>query len=247
MELLILAAGRGSRLGTLTNLIPKGLLKIQERSLIERQIDVVENELFIDKVSIAVGYKSEKFDQLKNINKILIANWNKFNMIGTFLNVVEQNQINMSKDILITYGDILLKDGFFSNCKFKDTHDILLPIIEDWKKQWEGRYDNPLSDLETLKYDKNNKLLEIGRRPRNFDEIMGQFTGVVFIPSHKIEDFIICCKKVYALNINADMTFLLSFMLSKKINIDVSLVPNSKWYEIDTLKDLEYAIRNQDE
>ena len=47
MELLILAAGRGSRLGKLTDEIPKGLLKINGNSIIQRQIDIIKKELKI--------------------------------------------------------------------------------------------------------------------------------------------------------------------------------------------------------
>ena len=245
MQLLILAAGRGSRLGSLTNSLPKGLIKINHKSIIERQIEIVKNELSIENINIAVGYNYQKFEQLIDVNKILISSWNKFNMVGTFLKVVELNQINKTKDLLLTYGDIFLRKGFFDKTTFCNKKNLILPIIDDWKKQWEGRYDNPLSDLETLKYDRNNLLVEIGGKANSFDQIMGQFTGVIFIPSSMINEFIFFCNKVYSDDVNADMTYLLSFMLKRNIAIEVSKVPNSTWFEIDTPRDLEYVIQNE--
>jgi len=43
IKAIILAAGRGTRMGTLTSDLPKGMLSIDGRSLIERQIDVLRH------------------------------------------------------------------------------------------------------------------------------------------------------------------------------------------------------------
>ena len=154
-------------------------------------------------------------------------------------------EIDLSKDLLLTYGDILLKENFFNNCEFKNKFKITLPIIDDWKKQWENRYDDPLSDLETLKYDSNFNLTEIGKKPNSFDEIMGQFAGVIFIPRNQIENFVKVANIIFLKNSKADMTFLLYSLLKQNILIEVSRVPDSTWYEIDTLKDLKYALNNE--
>ena len=243
MDLLILAAGRGSRLGELTNERPKGLLKINGKSLVQRQIDIIKKELEIEKINIATGYKSENFLEIKNVGRILIKNWDKFNMVGTFLNAIKFKEIDLSKDLLLTYSDILLKENFFNNFKFKNKFNIILPIIDDWKKQWENRYDDPLSDLETLKFDSNFNLTEIGGKPNSFDEIMGQFSGVIFIPRNQIEIFVKVANLIFLKNSNADMTFLLYSLLKQDILIQVSRVPDSTWYEIDTLKDFKYALK----
>lgn len=245
MELLILAAGRGSRLGKLTDEIPKGLLKINGNSIIQRQIDIIKKELKIEKINIATGYKSEKFSEIKNVRKLLIKNWDQFNMVGTFLHAIKFKEIDLSNDLLLTYGDILIKEKFFNNFEFKNKFKIVLPIIDDWKKQWENRYDDPLSDLETLKYDSNFILTEIGQKPTSFDEIMGQFAGVIFIPRNQIKNFIKVANQLFLKNSKADMTGLLYDLIKQNNLIEVSKVPDSKWYEIDTLKDFEYALNNE--
>ena len=245
MELLILAAGRGSRLGKLTDEIPKGLLKINGNSIIQRQIDIIKKELKIEKINIATGYKSEKFSEIKNVGRLLIKNWDQFNMVGTFLHAIKFREIDLSKDLLLTYGDILIKENFFNNFEFKNKFKIVLPIIDDWEKQWGNRYEDPLSDLETLKYDSNFNLTEIGKRPTSFDEIMGQFAGVIFIPRNEIKNFIKVANLIFSKNRKADMTGLLYELLKQNNLIEVSKVPDSTWYEIDTLKDFEYAINNE--
>src|SRR5215208_5507395 len=59
MKAIIVAAGMSSRLYPLTNELPKGLLKIGGRSIIERSIDLL-NAVGINDVIVVVGYHHEK-------------------------------------------------------------------------------------------------------------------------------------------------------------------------------------------
>ena len=60
MKVIILAAGKGTRLGHHTNDIPKALVDINGSSIIERQLKQFQNKGITD-ISIIVGYKKEKF------------------------------------------------------------------------------------------------------------------------------------------------------------------------------------------
>ena len=46
MKAIILAAGRGTRLGHYTKEIPKGLVDINGKSIIERQIELSGRDIF---------------------------------------------------------------------------------------------------------------------------------------------------------------------------------------------------------
>ena len=39
--------------------------------------------------------------------------------------------------------------------------------------------NNPLSDAETLKIDDNGNIFELGKKPNSFDEIEGQYIGII--------------------------------------------------------------------
>ena len=60
MKAIFIAAGQGSRLGKLTKDLPKSLIKINGKSIIERQI-LLLRENNIDDIIIVTGYKKEKF------------------------------------------------------------------------------------------------------------------------------------------------------------------------------------------
>ena len=59
MKALILAAGRGSRMEKLTQTIPKCLVKLKGKTLLQRQIDIL-TQAGINDIGIITGYKREK-------------------------------------------------------------------------------------------------------------------------------------------------------------------------------------------
>ena len=62
MKAMILAAGRGERMGVLTKDIPKPLIKVGKKPIIEHKIKYYNNQ-GIEKIIFCLGYKSK---QLKN-------------------------------------------------------------------------------------------------------------------------------------------------------------------------------------
>lgn len=64
MRAIILAAGMGSRLTPLTLNMPKPLIKINNESIIERQIKFIR-EIGINEIIVMTGYLKEEFEFLK--------------------------------------------------------------------------------------------------------------------------------------------------------------------------------------
>ncbi len=59
MQAVILAAGRGRRLASVSNGTPKCLVRVGGESLIEQQLKILEH-LGIDRIGVVVGYQHEK-------------------------------------------------------------------------------------------------------------------------------------------------------------------------------------------
>ena len=88
--------------------------------------------------------------------------------------------------------------------------------FNNWKKYWQQRFNNPLTDLETFKTDKNNKLLEIGNRTSSYDNIKGQYMGVFKIDPYswkRIKQYLF--KNIKNLD-KIDITGLFQLILKKK-------------------------------
>ena len=61
MQAVILAAGRGTRMGSLTQDTPKPLLAVRGKSLLERTLDKLPEE--VDEIILIVGYLKEKIQE----------------------------------------------------------------------------------------------------------------------------------------------------------------------------------------
>ena len=64
MKAIILAAGLGTRLRPMTENTPKALVKVNQKPLVEYQIEFLK-ERGIDEIIIVIGYLKEQFDYLK--------------------------------------------------------------------------------------------------------------------------------------------------------------------------------------
>ena len=80
MKALLLAAGRGSRLGRHTDQ-PKCLARLGERSLIERQIETLRGA-GIDEIVVVTGYRAEMLE-FEGIQYVHNPNWATTNMVET--------------------------------------------------------------------------------------------------------------------------------------------------------------------
>ncbi len=86
MKLVILAAGRGTRMGALTDVLPKPMLVVNGKNLIEHKLDVMPSE--VDEVILVVGYLKEK----------IISHFGD--------SYIKKDSNNSQKEIKITYVDM---------------------------------------------------------------------------------------------------------------------------------------------
>ena len=92
-------------------------------------------------------------------------------------------------DVLISYGDIVYQQKNLQSVLTTDG-DIVVMVDDGWLDLWSARNEHPLNDAETLKYGKHGQIVELGKKPTSLDDINGQYTGLIKIPSQKIADFI---------------------------------------------------------
>lgn len=109
MKAVILAGGKGSRLGNLTNSIPKPMIKIGSIPILEHHINLLK-KYKITKIIICTGYLSEKienyFDSGKRWGVEII--YSRENVpLGTAGCIREIDDM-AGRDFLLIYGDVMV-------------------------------------------------------------------------------------------------------------------------------------------
>ena len=79
MNAIILAAGLGTRLRPITNEIPKCLVKVGGRPMIEQQIDFL-HQIGIFDICLVTGYCFEKLEYLKSEKQVDIVYNSRYDM-----------------------------------------------------------------------------------------------------------------------------------------------------------------------
>lgn len=114
MELVILAAGTGSRLWPLTKHVPKSLLDLGDgRCLLERQIENAKDAGTIDHVTIVVGYRAaqveERIQHLKDGIAISTIYNPVYRLTNNLLSLWFALPLLRQRDFVVSNGDNLYK------------------------------------------------------------------------------------------------------------------------------------------
>lgn len=241
MKILILAAGKGTRLEELTRNKPKCLVELRGKPIINYQLDIFKNLQLFDIVLIA-GYKSEK---LRHLSEKIIVNkeYDNTNMLYSLYCAIDE----INGDILICYGDSvydtsIIQDILQSNSEINVASDI------NWKSYWESRYDNPLTDLESYQINEEMNLVDIGKSPKSFSEIQGQYIGLIRLNKEGSiifrKELLECHEKNNVNNKsfkNAYLTDFLQELVHKNYRIKSHSV-SGDYIEIDTKDDIKSPI-----
>lgn len=230
MKGIILAAGRGSRMGDLTKKLPKCRSLLHGKELIQWQIDAMEMANISD-ISIVRGYLSETFTH--RVKYFENNRWFNSNMVTSLIQAKEWLNID---NCIISYSDIVYSvDTLKRLIDFPG--DIVIAYDPNWLDLWKIRFDNPLNDAETFKLD-GAKVIEIGNKASSVEEIEGQYMGLLkFTPKgwKEVESHI----NMFAQEIidKIDITKLLQELIKSNITINAVAIKD-KWFEVDSEEDL---------
>jgi choline kinase len=236
MKAIILAAGRGHRMRTITADQPKCFVELCGKKLIEWQMDAL-NHASITNIAIVRGYLANAFQY--KVSYFDNPRWSETNML---MSLVTAKEWLRSDTCIISYSDIVYSEKTVDRL-INGYGDILITYDPSWLKLWSLRFDEPLSDAETFKLNKESDLIEIGGRANSVQEIEGQFMGLLrFTP----KGWGIIEKYLNTLNQETldkmDMTKLLKGLIIS--GEKVGAIPiNEPWYEVDNENDLTQYLK----
>jgi L-glutamine-phosphate cytidylyltransferase len=172
MKSILLAAGEGTRLRPYTSELPKCLVEVEGRSLIDRQLDILSREGISEQIIIG-GYLVNK---LQGRGSRILENkrYDETNMVWTLFCAGDE----LDGEIIISYGDIVYSRQNLQ-ALMRSTADIAVTIDMDWEQYWRERMEDPLSDAETLKISPDGFITEIGQKPNSLSDIEGQYMGLM--------------------------------------------------------------------
>ena len=155
-----------------------------------------------------------------------------------------ESMIDRNEDLIISYGDIVFEPKVLAtllNCNA----DLSIAVDRSWFNLWSERMDNPLSDAETLKLKGENKIIELGKKPETFDDIQGQYIGLIKVRSEKVDKFIHAWHSMDRNFLiegkdfdNMYMTGFIQHLIDSGWDVRAAFIDNG-WLEVDTVQDLE--------
>ena len=113
MRAVILAAGKGTRMGKYTQNLPKGMLNFRGKTLIERQIETLRSAGISD-IAIVTGYEADKINY-ENVTYFHNAKFDTTNMVESLMCAKD---FIKNSDILVCYSDILYTKELVKKCLF---------------------------------------------------------------------------------------------------------------------------------
>lgn len=231
---VILAAGRGSRLKSLTDDKPKCLNMIANKPLLQWQINSLRKGGIKD-IVLVTGYRSELFDKWKNVRRIQNPEWEETNMLKSLLCAKSE----FFESIIVSYSDIIYHWDIIKKLR-EYPSDIALSYDKDWLKLWSERFSDPLKEAETFKINEENIVTEIGKKPGDITEIQGQYMGLMKFTPQALS-WIIKWTETRKNDISkTDMTTTLQGLIDEGYPV-YGLGISGGWCEIDTPKDLAVA------
>ena len=233
MRAIILAAGRGRRMKELGDQIPKCLIELRGKPLLEYQLRTLR-QAGINEIALVTGYKSQLFLEYDLVS-FHNSRWAETNMVGSLCCAQEWLQ---AKPCIVSYSDIFYEVSAVK-CLIKNQAALALTYDPNWLELWARRFANPLSDAETFRLTSEYELSEIGKRPNSTDEIQGQYMGLLRITPQGWTEILRLRAGLSPLERdNIDMTGILQMVLEDE-RIAIAALPYlDKWGEVDSLRDL---------
>lgn len=225
---VIIAAGKGDRISKVTKGIPKTLLPINGKPIIQRIMDIAKNS-GINKFFVITGYGEKKikeyFSKNPDENVTLLHNrkWDGGNGISV---LTAEKVITGNRKFLLMMSDHLMEEGVLkSMVKQNDKYPILAV-----DKNIDRVFD---LDDATKVHIENNKVKSIGKKLRNYNGV----DAGLFVFDKSIFRHLKTSIKQGRDSLTDGVTEMI-----KKQNLYVYSIPKSaKWIDIDSKETFNIA------
>jgi L-glutamine-phosphate cytidylyltransferase len=243
---VIIAAGRGSRLQNQTDELPKTLVEVMGRPMLEWILEALSSAGLSRKdVVFVCGYRAEVIRaRYPEFTYVTNHDWQNNNIL---LSLMMARQY-LKGGFVSTYGDIVY-DGAVVRKLAASPADIALGCDTEWRRRYVGRTQHPETDAEKLRAD-GKRVVQLSRTIAS-EEADGEFIGVMKLSPTGAADLTRAfdeAERRYGAGLfregrsfqKAYLIDLLAEMLEQGVSMQREDTPGG-YMEIDTLQDLSMA------
>lgn len=185
MKAVIIGAGRGSRLKHLTNEIPKTLVPVLGRPMLDGILEALEFGGFSrEDVIFICGYRKEVIqERYPDLTYVENRDWENNNILLSLLSARE----HLAGGFVSTYADIVYRKEIVRDLVASTRH-IALGCDTDWRRRYTGRSQHPETDAEKMRAE-GDRVVELSRRIAS-EQAQGEFIGVMKLDATGVADFL---------------------------------------------------------
>ncbi len=174
MKAIIIGAGRGKRLQHFTDDVPKTMVPIVGKPMIEHVLSALAAGGFgSDRTIFICGYKSEVIQRAyPQLTYVRNHDWPHNNILLSLLYARE----HLGNGFLSSYSDIVYRAEAVTKL-MASAHAITLVCDTEWRVRYRGRSQHPESDAEKMRAD-GSRIVELSRHIPS-EQAAGEFIGVM--------------------------------------------------------------------
>ncbi len=174
MKAIIIGAGRGKRLGHHTDDVPKTLVRILGRPMLDAILEALAAGGFGQGEVVYIrGYKGDVIAaRYPGLSYVHNEDWENNNILLSLACA----RHHLEDGFVSTYSDIVYRPEAVAEL-VKSPHDITLVCDTDWRRRYKDRSQHPETDGEKMRAE-GERITEISRKIPA-EEASGEFIGLV--------------------------------------------------------------------
>jgi L-glutamine-phosphate cytidylyltransferase len=246
MRAIIIGAGRGSRLEQETDEIPKTLVEVMGRPMLDWILEALTaGGIARQDIVFVCGYSEQVLrSRYPDLTYVKNEAWEQNNILASLLCA----RSFMTDGFVSTYADIVYEAAIVD--KLVQSHQpIALGCDTEWQRRYVSRFQHPESDAEKMRAD-GSRVIEVSRTIPSV-QAAGEFIGVMKLDAQGTAELLSAydaVRETYAGRVwrggrsfeKAYLIDLLQHMLEQGVEMHRENTAGG-YMEIDTLEDLAHA------